>query len=124
MVWTQPDWYAGTATAHAGGDGAGSALTPSVGRSCSITRSVLRSTLPHDLVDLDGVRQVMHEEHQHEQADEEQGQREADREPRVILDPLSRRHPDGEQAGRAVGERGDEDAQHHLVGPVPQEVAQ
>ena len=45
MVWTQPDWYAGTATAQPGGDGAGSALTPCVGRSSSITRSVLRSTL-------------------------------------------------------------------------------
>ena len=79
---------------------------------------------PHDFVDLDGVRQVVHEEHQHEQADEEQGQRKAHREPRVVLHPLSRRDPDREQAGRAVGERGDEDAEHHLVGPVPQEVAQ
>jgi len=79
---------------------------------------------PHDLVDLDRVRQVVHEEHQHEQADEEQGQRKAHREPRVVLHPLSCRDPDGEQAGRAVGERGDEDAEDHLVGPVSQEVAQ
>ena len=48
----------------------------------------------------------------------------ADREPRELLDALAAGDADVEQAGRAVDERRDEDAQHDLVRPVAQEVAQ
>jgi hypothetical protein len=80
--------------------------------------------LAHDLVDLDRVGQMMHEEHQQQQADEEQQQCDGDRESRVLVGPFAGLHPDRVEARAAVDEGRHEDAQHELVDPVTQEVAE
>ena len=78
----------------------------------------------HDRVDLDGVQQVVGEEHQQAQAGEQQHDRAADREPGEGGGPVAGGDADRIEPGRAVGKGRHEDAEHDLIRPVPQEVAQ
>jgi hypothetical protein len=80
--------------------------------------------LRHDLVDLDRVREMMDEVDERHQAHEKQHKGHRHGQPRVVAGTLPTRDADGVEPGRAVGERGDEDAQHDLIRPVPKEVAQ
>jgi hypothetical protein len=79
---------------------------------------------PHDVVHLQRVGEVVGEEHQQRQAEEQQPNRDRHGEPGERVDPLPGGHPHLEQAARGVGEGADEDAEHDLVGAVPQEIAQ
>jgi hypothetical protein len=79
---------------------------------------------PHDVVDLQRVRQVIGEEHQQGETDKEQHDGDGDRESGELVAALAPGHPDGEQASGAVGEGTHEHPQHELVGPVAQEVTQ
>ncbi|HEX5304200.1 MAG TPA: hypothetical protein VFW50_45125 [Streptosporangiaceae bacterium] len=78
----------------------------------------------HDRVHLYRVQQVVGEEHQQPQAGEQQHDRAADREAREGGGAVAARDTDGIEPGRAVGEGRHERAEHDLVRPVPQEVAQ
>ena len=78
----------------------------------------------HDRVDLDRVQQVVCEEHQQAEADEQQHDRAADREPGKGGGAVAARDADRVEPGRAVGEGRHERAEHDLIRPVPQEVAQ
>jgi hypothetical protein len=78
----------------------------------------------HDRVDLDGMDEVVGEEHQQAQAGEKQYERPAHREPGKTSGPAAARHAHRVQPGGAVGESSDEGAQDDLVGPVTQEVTQ
>ena len=64
------------------------------------------------------------EEHQQAQAGEQQHDRAADREPGEGGGAVAAGDADRVQPGRAVGEGRHERAEHDLVRPVPQEVAQ
>ena len=78
----------------------------------------------HDRIDLDGVHEVVGEEHQQAQADEEQHDRAAHREPGETGGAIAAGHADRVQPGHAVGESRDEGTEDDLGRPVPQEVAQ
>ena len=78
----------------------------------------------HDRVNLDRVHEVIGEEHQQAQAGEQQHQRAAHREAGEAGGPVAAGHAHRVKPRGAVGKGGDEGAQHDLVGPVAQEVAQ
>jgi hypothetical protein len=70
------------------------------------------------------VRQVIGEEDEQRQAEEHQRDGHRHREPRELVAAHTAGDAHGEQAAGAVGERADQHAQHDLVRPVAQEVAQ
>ena len=67
---------------------------------------------------------MVSEEHQQAEADEQEHDRAADREPGKGGGAVAARDADRVQPGRAVGEGRHERAEHDLVRPVPEEVAQ
>ena len=75
-----------------------------------------------DRVDLQRMREVIGEEHHHRQTGEQQRDRAADREPRELPRTFAISLAHGVQAGRAVGERGNEDTEGDLVRTIAQEI--
>ena len=76
-----------------------------------------------DRVELDRVGQVVDEKDEKAEAREEQQDCPGDREPRKLLDAAAG-YTDCVKPRHTVGEGRDEHAEHDLVGPVAEEVAQ
>ena len=77
-----------------------------------------------DRVELDRVGQVVDEKDEKAEAREEQQDCAGDREPRKLLDAAAAGYADCVKPRRTVGEGRDEHAEHDLVVPVAEEVAQ